>query len=204
MPDGLSECPHCGAPVDKTVVGNMETMVDSDEARIQIITGVTVAGRYEIKREIGRGGMGIVYLAFDKTLEREIALKVIPYELCQDPRAVKNLKRETNIALGLSHPNIVRIHNLETWEGQAFVTMEYVAGGTLAHLLDEHGGALPLAQALPRIKDIAAALDYAHTRKPPVIHRDLKPLNILITTGGQAKIADYGLAHALKDSATRI
>jgi len=108
----------------------METIVNDNQARIQIMTGITVAERYKIKREIGRGGMGIVYLAHDRTLEREVALKVIPYELCQDPRAVKNLKRETNIALELSHPDIVRIHNLETWEGQAFVTMEYVRGGS--------------------------------------------------------------------------
>ena len=204
MPDGLSECPHCGAPVDKTVVGNMETMVDSDEARIQIVAGVTVAGRYRIKREIGRGGMGIVYLAFDKTLEREIALKVIPYELCQDPRAIQNLKRETTIALDLTHPNIVRLYNLETWEGQAFVTMEYVAGRTLAHLLAAAGGRLSFTRALPLLREIAAALDYTHGRKPPVVHRDLKPLNILITADGHAKIGDYGLARVLQDSATRI
>ena len=92
MPDGMSLCPNCQAPVGKSVVNQMETLVDSDEARIQIMTGVTVAGRYEIKREIGRGGMGIVYLAFDRTLERERAIKVIPYELCQDPRTIQNLK----------------------------------------------------------------------------------------------------------------
>ena len=186
MPDGMQNCPHCGAPVADAVVNHMETIVDNDQARIQIITGVTVAERYVIKREIGRGGMGIVYLTFDRTLEREVALKVIPYEFCQDPRAVKNLKRETTIALDLTHDHIVRLYNLETWEGQAFVTMEYVAGRTLAHLLAEKGGALSFDQALPLFREIAAALDYAHTKNPPVVHRDLKPLNILMTSDGHA------------------
>jgi formylglycine-generating enzyme required for sulfatase activity len=171
---------------------------------VPIVVGTTVAGRYEILREIGRGGMGIVYLAKDTILSREVALKVIPRELALDPKAIGDLKRETAIALDLTHEHIVRLYNLETWEGQAFVTMEYVPGQTLSHLLSRKGGKLPLDEALPLIREMAAAIDYAHDRKRPVIHRDIKPLNILLTQEGRVKIADFGLARVMRDSASRL
>ena len=204
MPDGMEVCPHCEAPVGKDVVARMDSVGDDNQLRIQILPGVTVAGRYEIKSEIGRGGMGIVYLALDRILDMEVALKVIPYELCQDPRAIKSLKRETSIALGLTHSNIVRTHNLETWEGQAFVTMEYVKGGTLAHWLAAVEDHLGLEKSLPILREISAALDYAHKQSPAIVHRDLKPLNILMNVYGQAKIADYGLAWVLQKSSTQV
>jgi len=204
IPDGTTECPYCKAELAATVVNRMETIVDYNQERIQILPGVTAAGRYEVKHEIGRGGMGIVYLAFDRILEITVALKVIPYEICQDPRAVQNLKRETTIALDLTHDHIVRLYNLEIWEGQAFVTMENVSGRTLAHLLEEKGGSLSLTEALPIFREIASALDYAHSKKSPIVHRDLKLLNILITEDGHAKVSDYGLARVYQDSVTRI
>jgi serine/threonine protein kinase len=148
--------------------------------------------------------MGIVYLAKDTTLSRDVALKVIPRELALDPKAIGDLKRETAIALDLTHEHIVRLYNLETWEGQAFVIMEYVPGQTLSHLLSRKGGKLPLDEALPLIREMAAAIDYAHDRKRPVIHRDIKPLNILLTHEGRVKIADFGLARVMRDSASRL
>ncbi len=204
MPSGQRFCPHCNAPVDPGMVDQMKTMYRDSSPGIQIVPGVIIAGRYEVMRELGRGGMGVVYLALDRELDRNVALKVIPTEFSQDPRAVENLKRETTIALDLTHEHIVHFYNLDTWEGQAFVTMEYVDGGTLAHLLADKGGKLSLKEALPFLEQMAAALDYAHRQKPPVVHRDIKPLNMLLTGDGLIKVVDFGLARVLQDSATRV
>ncbi|MCP3869969.1 MAG: protein kinase, partial [Gammaproteobacteria bacterium] len=180
----------------------MATIAPGGAPSMQIVVGVVINSRYEIVREIGRGGMGIVYLARDRMMEKDVALKVIPQELCLDPRAVADLKRETSIAIELTHQNIVRLYNLDTWQGQAFVVMEYVNGGTLAHLMAN--GTISLDQALPYLQQIGAALDYSHSSSPAVIHRDLKPLNILLTEDGSAKVADFGLARVMRDSATRV
>ncbi|WP_457575848.1 PEGA domain-containing protein [Desulfomarina sp.] len=202
IPEGSPSCPHCKAPLSRDAVDNMATIGPGGAPDIQIVVGVVVKERYEIQREIGRGGMGIVYLAHDRMMDKQVALKVIPQELCMDPRAVGDLKRETGIAMGLTHENIVRLHTLDTWEGQAFVVMEYVGGGTLAHL--QAGVTLGLEEILPVVRQIAKALDYSHSASPAVIHRDLKPLNILLTEDGTPKIADFGLARVMRDSATRI
>lgn len=201
-PSTARHCTNCGAPIAEDLVNAMDSVLSVDV--VPIVVGTKVAGRYEILREIGRGGMGIVYLAKDTTLSRDVALKVIPRELALDPKAIGDLKRETAIALDLTHEHIVRLYNLETWEGQAFVTMEYVPGQTLSHLLSRKGGKLPLDEALPLIREMAAAIDYAHDRKRPVIHRDIKPLNILLTQEGRVKIADFGLARVMRDSASRL
>jgi tol-pal system protein YbgF len=201
--EGSSNCPHCRVSLDESAVNMMATVGPGLAPSVQIVVGVVVNNRYEIRREIGRGGMGIVYLAFDRIMEREVAIKVIPQELCMDPRAVAELKRETGIAIDLTHANIVRLHTLDTWEGQAYVVMEYVGGGTLAHVLAK--GVLSVEGALPILRQLAAALDYSHSAASAVIHRDLKPLNILLAEDGATiKVADFGLARVLRDSASRI
>ncbi|PID77105.1 MAG: hypothetical protein CSB24_03225 [Deltaproteobacteria bacterium] len=202
-PEGSSSCPHCRVPVTGDAVDAMATIAPGSGGDAQIVPGVMVSDRYEVQREIGRGGMGIVYLARDQVMDIEVALKVVPQELSMDPRAIADLKRETAIAIQLTHPNIMRLHTLATWEGQVYVVMEYVSGGTLAHVLAEKQR-LSLAEALPLLKEIGAALDYSHNASPAVIHRDLKPLNILLTKQGRVKVTDYGLARVLRDSASRI
>jgi formylglycine-generating enzyme required for sulfatase activity len=203
--EGSSNCPHCRVSLDESAVNMMATVGPGLAPSVQIVVGVVVNNRYEIRREIGRGGMGIVYLAFDRMMEQDVALKVIPQELCLDPNAVADLKRETAIALKLTHPNIVRLHTLDTWEGQAFVVMEYVGGGTLSHYRARLGGNCALQDILPILRQLAAALDYSHSAASAVIHRDLKPLNILLAEDGATiKVADFGLARVLRDSASRI
>jgi formylglycine-generating enzyme required for sulfatase activity/serine/threonine protein kinase len=201
--EGSSNCPHCRVLLSESAVNMMATVGPGLAPSVQIVVGVVVNNRYEIRREIGRGGMGIVYLAFDRMMEREVAIKVIPQELCMDPRAVAELKRETGIAIDLTHANIVRLYTLDTWEGQAYVVMEYVGGGTLAHVLAK--GVLSVEGALPILRQLAAALDYSHSAASSVVHRDLKPLNILLAEdGATVKVADFGLARVLRDSASRI
>lgn len=201
--EGSVNCPHCSASLNQAVIDQMATM-GPNTPRQQIVEGVLVNGRYQIKQEIGRGGMGIVYLAHDNTMSVDVALKVIPQEICYDPVAVESLKKETAIALQLTHANIVRHYNLHSWEGQAFVTMEYVPGGTLSHFRLSKGGKLSLDEALPYISQVADGLNYSHNATPAVVHRDLKPLNILLGENNEVKIADFGLARVLRDSASRI
>ncbi|PID77106.1 MAG: hypothetical protein CSB24_03230 [Deltaproteobacteria bacterium] len=124
--EGSTSCPHCRVPVTKEAVDAMATIAPGKAVNVQIVPGVMVSNRYEVRREIGRGGMGIVYLAWDRVMDIEVALKVVPQELSMDPRAIADLKRETSIALQLTHPNIMRLYNLETWEGQVYVVMEYI------------------------------------------------------------------------------
>ncbi len=168
--------------------------------------GKLLGGRYKIIRKLGEGGMGMVYLAEDAELDNaKVAIKFIPPTLAGNPRAIKGLVREAQIARKLSHPNIVRLHDLHTDGHQKFLVMEYIEGRTLDQLLAERDGErLTLEELLPIAGQIAAGLDYAHSLEPPVLHRDLKPSNIMIDSHGVAKILDFGIAREMKDSLTRV
>jgi predicted Ser/Thr protein kinase len=148
--------------------------------------------RYAIERELGRGGMGIVYLARDLTLDRPVALKTLPADLAADPRTRERFLREAKTAAHLSHPNIVPIYHADEIDGHAFFAMAYVDGESLAQRLTARGP-LPPSEAVRYLKEVAWALAYAHARG--VIHRDIKPENILIERGsGRALVTDFGIA----------
>ena len=147
-------------------------------------------GIYPIERELGRGGMGIVYLARDSKLQRAVAIKVLPDVFARDPERLARFEREARLLASLNHPNIGGIYGLEEADGQRFLTLEYVAGETLAARIDR--GSLPLDEALVIARQIAVALEAAHENG--VIHRDLKPGNIKLTPGGEVKVLDFGLA----------
>jgi formylglycine-generating enzyme required for sulfatase activity/serine/threonine protein kinase len=197
-------CPHCNVFIDREMIGRIFDGAKQNYHSGRIVPGIVMNERYEIKEELGRGGMGVVYRARDLYMDRDVALKLIPRELSMDPKAVSDLKQETALALDLTHEFIVRLYNLDAWGNLTFVTMEYVPCGTLSHLMVEKGGTIPIQEVLPLLRQVAEALDYAHNKKPPVVHLDLKPLNILITIDGCAKIADFGLARVLRDLATRV
>jgi len=147
-------------------------------------------GPYIISRELGRGGMGVVYLATDTRLDRDVAIKALPVELASDPARLERFEREAKTLAQLSHPNIAGIHGIEEHEGARYLVLEYVEGQTLADLLDR--GPLPVEDAIEYAVQIAAGVEAAH--EAGVIHRDLKPGNIIITPEGQAKVLDFGLA----------
>ncbi len=147
-------------------------------------------GPYGIEGTLGRGGMGVVYLARDPNLGREIALKVLPPHLATDPEALARFRREAQMLATINHPNIATIHSLEEDRGVHFLTMEYIRGETLAEIV--RGEPMPLEEALPYFQQIAKGLEAAH--KKGLIHRDLKPFNIMVTAEGLAKILDFGLA----------
>ncbi len=155
-----------------------------------------VAGRYSLERELGRGGMGIVYLARDVSLDRPVAIKLLPPELAERPGLRERFLREARTAAGLSHPNIVPIHAVEETDRLVWFVMAFIPGESLGERLRTKG-ALPPAETTRILRDIAWALSYAHGQG--VIHRDVKPDNILLEAGGRrALIADFGIAAPLR------
>jgi len=147
-------------------------------------------GPYTIDRELGRGGMGVVYLARDTRLDRAVAIKALPEHLAQDPERLSRFEREAKTLATLNHPNIAGIFGLEEHAGSRYLVLEYVEGETLADILDR--GPVPVDDAIELATQIAAGVEAAH--EAGVIHRDLKPGNIIITPDGQAKVLDFGLA----------
>ncbi len=157
----------------------------------------TRLGPYEIQSAIGAGGMGEVYKARDTRLDRTVAIKVLPPDVSHDPERRARFEREAKAVAGLSHPHICPLFDVGDHDGAMFLVMEHLVGQTLAERLEK--GALPLAQALTVATEIAGALSAAH--RQGVIHRDLKPGNVMLTKGGggstsspQAKLLDFGLA----------
>jgi serine/threonine-protein kinase len=149
-----------------------------------------VLGPYSIEREIGRGGMGIVYLARDPRLQRVVALKRLAPELAADPARLARFEREARLVASLNHPNIVVLHSIEEAAGVRFVTMEYVEGSSLGSRV-RPGGA-PLSEVINLVVPITDALAAAHARG--IVHRDLKPGNVIVTPAGRVKVLDFGLA----------
>ncbi|MCD8140400.1 MAG: serine/threonine protein kinase [Planctomycetaceae bacterium] len=147
-------------------------------------------GEYDVLEEIARGGMGVVYLARQRVLRRVVALKVLRSGDNASDEERRRLLREAKAAAGLSHPNIVPIHEFSIHQGQPYFTMDYIDGTPLDELLEK--GPLKVRQAVEIIATVARAIAYAHTRG--IIHRDLKPANIIITPDGRPMITDFGLA----------
>ena len=167
--------------------------------------GTKVFGRYELERILGRGGMGIVWLAHDLKLERQVALKFLPNLIGLDPGAIKELKTETRRGLELSHPNVVRIYDFVDDDDAAAISMEYVDGRTLSELRSETDlGVFSVEEISKWLVGVCDALDYAH-QQCKIVHRDMKPANIMVTNGDQvAKVADFGIARSLSDTMSRL
>src|SRR5277367_1047204 len=154
-------------------------------------------GKYEIIRELGRGGMGIVYLAEDKRIGRKVAIKTLTEGYTGQPDMLERFYREAQAGI-LQHPNIVIVYDLGDEDGVPFIVMEYVTGDPLDKIITS-GRALPLIDRLSIIEQVCAALGYAHQRG--VVHRDIKPANVIVQPDGHAKIVDFGIARVQSSNA---
>ena len=160
--------------------------------------GATVINdRYEIHKRVGRGGMADVFLARDRLLDRQVAIKVLFPEFAVDPNFVERFRREAQAAANLSHPNIVSVYDWGKYEGTYFIAMEYVHGRSLAEILKTNTRLTP-KQGAEIASEVAAALGHAH--EAGLAHRDIKPANVMIGSNGQVKVADFGIARAMNSA----
>ncbi len=159
--------------------------------------GELIDNRYKVIKAIGEGGMANVYLAWDTILEREVAVKVLRGDLADDEKFVRRFQREANSASSLRHPNIVEMYDVGEDNGKYFIVMEYVNGKTLKSLIKKRG-ALNLTEAIDIMLQLASGIACAHDSY--IIHRDIKPQNVLILEDGRVKITDFGIAMALNSN----
>ena len=169
-----------------------------------------LAGRYEIREMIGRGGMAEVHLGYDRRLSRIIAIKLLRSDIAGDPTFQARFRREAQSAAALNHPSIVSVYDsgeeqVTTPNGAVrsvpYIVMEYVEGHTVREFLGE-GEAVPIPEAVEIVTGVLDALEYSH--RAGIIHRDIKPGNIMLTSTGAVKVMDFGIARAVEDSAATV
>ncbi|HEY4271755.1 MAG TPA: FlgO family outer membrane protein [Candidatus Udaeobacter sp.] len=203
MNNAIRVCGKCGTeiPADAPEGGCPGCLL---QTALDAADGQVVFGRYTLIKVLGRGGMGIVWLARDEELQRDVALKFLPDLMIRDRAMLDQLKRETKRCLELTHPHIVRIHDFVHDERSGCISMEYVDGETLSNLRAEKEQRVFEPDEISTwVSQLCDALDYAHNRAK-VIHRDLKPANLMVNQRGDLKITDFGIARSLADSASRL
>ncbi len=174
---------------------NTRALGTFDSPAMALEEGSILADRYEILKLLGQGGMGAVYKARDRELDRLVALKVIRPELAGNASILQRFKQELLLARKITHRNIIRIFDLGVADGMRFITMEFVEGQDLSSLLDERPKYTP-EETVNILRQVCAALEAAHAEG--VVHRDLKPQNIMIGEGGRVCVMDFGLARSME------
>src|ERR1700754_95412 len=160
------------------------------------LVGMQLSGRYRLDAQIGAGGMSTVYRAFDVNLERQVAIKLLHREMSADSDQLERFRREARAVAQLSHPHIVGVIDAGEDEGRPYIVFEYVEGETLKQRINELGR-LPVDESVAYAIEIARALGCAHSHG--IVHRDVKPQNVLIDEEGSAKVTDFGIARSLRD-----
>jgi eukaryotic-like serine/threonine-protein kinase len=169
--------------------------LNSSDPNMSLEPGMMLGERYEILKRLGEGGMGAVYKARDHELDRLVALKVIRPELAGHPDILRRFKQELILARQVTHKNVVRIFDLGTADGRKFITMDYIEGRDLKSIINERG-AIPAVEAVPIVQQICRGLEAAHVEG--VVHRDLKPQNVMVDDAGRVWLMDFGLARSME------
>jgi eukaryotic-like serine/threonine-protein kinase len=183
-------CSNCGTPTGETAHVCSPDPVDELRERLTR----TLAGRYEILKLLGRGGMAVVFLAQDLVLERQVAIKVLPPDLSLDTRLIPRFQQEAKTAAKLDHPNIIPIYRVESEAGLNYFVMKYVSGSSLEQLLEKGPLGIDLTRRV--LREAAMALGHAHRRG--IVHRDVKPANIMLEADGRIVLTDFGISKALE------
>jgi serine/threonine protein kinase/tetratricopeptide (TPR) repeat protein len=194
-PSDSKFCKECGTqliPSEHASISPTKTLETPTE---EITRGTTFAGRYEIIEELGKGGMGKVYRVVDKKLNEEVAMKLVKPEIASDKKTLERFSNELKLARKIVHKNVARMFDLNEEKGTHYITMEYVRGEDLKRLIRKIGQ-LSTGQVIPIAKQICEGLAEAH--RLGVVHRDLKPQNIMVDEEGNARIMDFGIARSLK------
>lgn len=188
-------CKECGAQLlaeEEIKVFATKTL---ERPRDGLAAGSAFAGRYRIIEELGKGGMGVVYRALDKEVEEEVALKLLNPEVASEERTIRRFRNELKLARKISHKNVCRMYDIRQAEGIYYIVMEYVPGEDLKSLISK-AGQLPLEEVVSIARQIGAGLAEAH--RLGVVHRDLKPQNIMVDRQGNVQIMDFGIARSLE------
>jgi len=194
----LSDCAKCHTPLpfngscSQCDTFPVESGPELDTLRQRLARALE--GRYEIVRLLGRGGMAAVFLAQDLVLEREVAIKVLPPEMSHDAQLIRRFKQEAKTAAKLDHPNIIPIYRVESEAGLVYIVMKYVSGRSLEELASN--GPLPIPRVRHILREAALALGHAHRRR--VVHRDVKPANIMVDDDGRVILTDFGISKAVQ------
>jgi serine/threonine protein kinase len=199
-PDDNRYCKNCGAPLlitPSTPASAPTKTITQPFALLSFSPGEYFGKRYKIIEEVGKGGMGRIYKAIDLELDRIVALKMINPELVSDPNIIERFKKELILAREISHENVIRIHDIGEIQGIKYISMQYIEGQSLKDLI-KSSGILSIHTVIKIVKQICAGLKAAHKKK--VIHRDLKPQNVMIDRNGNAFIMDFGIAKSIESA----
>jgi len=193
-PENTKFCGECGTPLTESESDSPQTKT-FETSKQELTTGSVFASRYQVIEELGRGGMGKVYKAMDTEVSEKIAIKLIRPEIAKDKKNIERFRNELRLARRIRHKNVCQMYDLSREGDRYYITMEYVRGDDLKSLIKRMGRFSP-AQAINTIKQVCDGLAEAH--KLGVVHRDLKPQNIMIDQDGNARIMDFGIARSLE------
>jgi predicted Ser/Thr protein kinase len=197
LPDGSEFCTNCGAAAREPPSTPAATLDDAGVAKLTRLLREETAGDYEIDRELARGGMGVVYVATEIGLRRRVAIKVLPPALTFGQGAIERFRREARTAAALDHPNIIPIYRVSAGGELLWYSMKLLEGKSLDTILAERER-LALEETVALLDQVADALDYAHQHG--VIHRDIKPGNIILDERGRVTVTDFGIAKEIQEA----